>query len=345
MKKKILLTGASGIIGKEVLKQLVKSDNLDVTVFDLKTEKSVKLFSSYKDKINVVYGDITDTQELEKVTFGLDSVIHLAAVTPPLADANPKSASDVNIHATDSLLNLLQKNSPNAFFLYGSSIVVYGDRVACPMIRTTDPLEPSDNDYYANTRIKAERAIQRSSLKWSIFRTSDVIVYDDYTLNGSMFEMPMETSLEMITPQDAGRAFAYAVEKKDKLNKLIFNLGGGQGCRDSYKGILNQVFKIYGLGKLDYPEHAFAKRNYHGGFYADGDILQDILSFREDTLESYFLHLRKHINPVKRFVFSLMRKPVKRFMLTQSVPYEAYKTNDKTLVQRFFYHKTAVAYS
>lgn len=43
-RKKILLTGASGTVGKEVLKQLYElREKFEITVFDVKTTKSKKL--------------------------------------------------------------------------------------------------------------------------------------------------------------------------------------------------------------------------------------------------------------------------------------------------------------
>ncbi|VAX16423.1 hypothetical protein MNBD_IGNAVI01-1712 [hydrothermal vent metagenome] len=41
---KVLLTGASGTVGKEVLNQLCESDQFDITVFDVKTNHAKKNF-------------------------------------------------------------------------------------------------------------------------------------------------------------------------------------------------------------------------------------------------------------------------------------------------------------
>lgn len=56
--KKILLTGASGTVGKEVLRQLCEQDvESEITVFDIKTNYSKSLFKKYRGRINVVFGD------------------------------------------------------------------------------------------------------------------------------------------------------------------------------------------------------------------------------------------------------------------------------------------------
>ncbi|MGO1584984.1 hypothetical protein [Mesonia sp.] len=63
-KKSVLLTGASGTVGIECLKQLVKIPALEVTVFDKKTKASVKKLSPFQDQVKLVYGDITNLKQL-----------------------------------------------------------------------------------------------------------------------------------------------------------------------------------------------------------------------------------------------------------------------------------------
>lgn len=47
--KSVLLTGGSGTVGYEVLKQLVKIPNLKITVFDKRTKVSVEKLSPFKE--------------------------------------------------------------------------------------------------------------------------------------------------------------------------------------------------------------------------------------------------------------------------------------------------------
>ena len=46
-KKRILLTGASGTVGFETLKHLVKNPNYEITVFDVRTQNSVKKLAPF----------------------------------------------------------------------------------------------------------------------------------------------------------------------------------------------------------------------------------------------------------------------------------------------------------
>lgn len=335
-KTNVLLTGASGAVGQYVLQQLAKDERFAVTVFDLNNSKSQRFLKKFADTIQIVYGDIRHPQTFEQVTHNVDVTIHLAAIIPPLADKKPQLAQEVNSGGTKNLLAALEKNSPQSFFLYSSSISVYGDRVQTPHIKTEDPLTPSEHDYYARTKLEAESFIKASKLRWSIFRLTGIMGYRNHKISGLMFEMPLDTSLEIATPEDTSRAFVHAIDKQEELTGRIFNLGGGKQCRLSYKEFLSRAFKAYGLGELDFPDKAFAEKNFHCGFYMDGDKLDKIVNFRRDSIEDYFRILKKVMPPLHYWGAVLFRAPVKKFLLLQSLPYKGYKTQNTELLRRFF---------
>lgn len=333
-KQRILLTGASGGVGFEALKQLHATKNFRITVFDLKTVQSKKAFSRFKEDIEIIYGDITNIDDLTKACIEKDVVIHLAAIIPPLADEKPELSNSVNIGGTENLLRVLEQYSPNAFFLYSSSVSVYGDRIENPYIKVTDPLTPSIGDEYALTKIAAEDLIKRSKLNWSIFRLCAIM--GKHKISKLMFHQPLNTSLEIATLEDTARAFVKAIDKKEALSGRIFNLGGGKKCRSTYKAFLERSFDIFGLGKLAFPPKSFADKNFHCGFYEDGDDLEDILHFQRDTLESYFEKEKKKISPVRKVLTSIFRRVIKFFLKAKSEPLQAFKDKDEKAMEQYF---------
>jgi len=332
-KTNILLTGASGAVGLEALKQLLNKDAYHVTVFDKKSKLSAEKLNTFQDRISLIYGDITNPSDLEKIK-NMDVVIHLAAIIPPLADQNPELAKNVNTKGTQNLIKQLEQHSPNAFFMYSSSISVYGDRIENPYINVGDPLIPSEGDAYAETKIAAEKALQNSQLNWAIFRLAAIM--GNHKMSKLMFHQPLNTALEIATPRDTARAFVNGIEKENALSKQIFNLGGGETCRISYEHFLERSFAIFGLGELDFPKHAFADKNFHCGYYADGDALEKIVNFREDTLEDYFRMEAEKVSSLKKTAACIFKKPVKWYLLKQSEPYDAYKAQDKKQMQHYF---------
>jgi len=344
MKRKtnLLLTGASGAVGYEALGQLCKqTDKYQITIFDVETKRSTKLFSRYKDKVEIVYGDITDEACMHKICPGKDVVIHLAAIIPPYADENPELAYQVNTVGTQNLVRGLEVYSPDAFLLYSSSISVYGDRLDNHLIKVGDPLTPSIGDEYAKTKIASEQTIQNSGLAWCIFRLSGVM--GKHKMSKLMFHMPLRTSLEITTPKDTARAFVNSINRKEALSGKIFNLGGGKNMRLTYKEFLSKSFEVMGLGTLDFPLHSFAERNFHCGFYLDGDMLEHIVQFREATLESYFTDLDHSLSRVKKALIKLFRKIIKSYILKHSEPLKAVSTKDLIQMQTFFGDTTSIA--
>ena len=335
--KRILLTGASGTVGREVLKQLCEiPDQVEITVFDKRSKESRSFYRKQSEMFNLVYGDISDKNDVSKVCRDIDVVIHLAAIIPPLADKNPELAKAVNTTGTKNLIECIEEQSPEAFLLYSSSISVYGDRNSNPWIKTTDPLNPSDRDEYAKTKIEAEKSVINSRLNWSILRLTAIMGSDNHKPSEIMFHMPLDSCLEIATPGDTGRAFINAIDHLEELNKKIFNLSGGEKCRISYGDFLSRSFEIFGLGKLDFKANSFAEKNFHCGYYEDGNVLNEILDFRLETIEDHFNNLKESISPIRKIATTIFRKIIIRNLQKQSEPLAAIISNNETDIQHYF---------
>ncbi|MBN2891750.1 MAG: NAD(P)-dependent oxidoreductase [Bacteroidales bacterium] len=333
----ILITGASGTVGFETIKHFLESDKkTSITVFDLYSPKVKKCLRIFKNKVEIVYGNISNYSEVEEVCKNKDIVIHLAAIIPPLADEKPELAEKVNVEGTKNIIEALKKHSPKAMLIYSSSISVYGDRINTPNIKTTDELKPSPRDEYAKTKIKAEKLVQNSGLKWTIFRLTAIFGIGNHRISKIMFHMPLNTPIEICTPEDTGRALMKAAFNIEKLNGKIFNLGGGENCRISYKKFLSISFNIFGLGKVDFPGLAFAKQNFHCAYYEDGQELEDILHFRKDSIESYFFGVKKHIKPVNKFFSKIFSPLIQKTILLKSEPYRALRKNKEKEIAHYF---------
>ena len=333
-RKNILITGAAGTVGIEVVKQLINKDKYNITAFDVNSPNVQRKLNLYKNKISIVYGNITNETDLVKVGANQDVVIHLAAVIPPLADDNPTLSHQVNVVGTQNLIRQLEQHSPHAFLLYSSSISVYGYRLYTPMIAVNDAIIPSDRDEYAKTKIIAEDSIRNSMLDWSIFRLGAIM--GGHKISKLMFHQPLDTSLEIATPSDTARAFVNAINHQTQLSKRIFNLGGGENCRMIYADFLSSSFKIFGLGKLNFHNKSFAEKNFHCGYYDDGYILNDILHFQKDTLATYFKSEEEKVSPLKKFFISMFKSPIKWYLQKQSEPLKAYFKKDVKTMRHYF---------
>jgi len=336
MKTKVLITGGSGTVGRELIQLLLKDSTFQITCFDLKSRKNILFYESIDSKANIIYGDIRNFDDVQKAIQNQDFVIHLAAIIPPLADQHPVLAHQVNVLGTGNIINAIEKSIHAPFLIYSSSVSVYGDRVKNPYISVQDTLCPSDRDEYGKTKVEAERMIQHAKIDWTIFRLTAIMGYRNHKMGSIMFHMPLDTPIELCTPKDTALALRNALDHAPALKGNIYNLSGGERCRIDYRSFLERSFQCYGLGKFNFPEQAFATRNFHCGYFTDGDQLEDILHFRSDTIETYFRNLEQSIPWYERWGAWLFSPIIKRVLLCSSEPLRALRKHNFCEIQHFF---------
>lgn len=331
---KILLTGASGTIGREVLHRLSDRTDVEVVVFDKRTLETMLFYRRYGKKVKLIYGDLSNPEAVKLLPGGFDIVIHLAALLSPKADNKPKLVKKVNVNGTKILINHLESSSPDTFFLYSSCISVYGDRLKNPYINSQDPVMPGENDFYAQSKAEAEDIVRSSGLHWSVFRLTAIL--KRHKLSRLMFHIPLDTKIETCSPGNAAQAFVNAIDNREKLVSGIFNLGGGEHCRITYRDFLNRIFVMAGLGVPSFPPRAFATQNYHCGFYEDSDVLDNLLHFRTDDLSACLGEIQSRFPPLTRMLLRMLKHTIKANLLRRSTPYWAYITANRRLVEHYF---------
>jgi nucleoside-diphosphate-sugar epimerase len=329
---KVLLTGACGAVGHHAIPILIEQGH-DVTVFELKTKKNIILLKEYMDRVKIVYGNLTNRKEVFDACKDQDAVIHLAGVIPPLADREPKLTYEVNFEGTKNIVDAI-KESAHGFLMFASSISVYGDRVEDYQIKVSDPIQFSQDDYYAFIKKMTEDMIIASGIEFTIFRLTAIM--DTPRIDPLMFHMPLNTKIEIASARDTARAFVFGLKKMSQLRGRIYNLGGGESCRCSYRELLKNCFAIYGLNYKYLDEKAFANRNFHCGYYMDGDDLNNIIAFRQDSLASYYEYLKSHVSVIQKFMTSIFSYFIISRLNRKSEPSIALKSNDTDLVRKYF---------
>jgi nucleoside-diphosphate-sugar epimerase len=333
---RVLLTGAAGTVGHHVIKQLIDK-NYDVTIIELKNKKNIKRLKPYADKVHLIWGSIIDRKLINEIIINQDIVIHLAGLIPPYADKNPELTRQVNYFGTKNIVDAIANLNNKCFLMFASSISVYGDRVNDYGIKVTDKLNISEGDYYAFVKQETEAMIEKSNIDYTIFRLTAIM--DIPQIDPLMFHMPLDTKLEIATASDTARAFVNGIEHINTLNGNIYNLGGGEKCRTTYREFLKECFKIYGLNYSYLDESAFAEKNFHCGYYLDGDILNNIVNFRNDTLDTYYDYLKNNTGELKRVITKILSYFIISSLNKHSEPKIALIKNMKGLVNRFYYKK------
>ncbi len=328
---KILLTGAFGNVGLSTLEELI-SRNHDIRVFDLKTKKNKKLANKYKKDIEVFWGDIRNFEDVENAVSGQDIVIHVAAIIPPLADKKPKFAETINVGGTLNIVKAMENQPQKQKLIFTSSVAVYGDRLENPLITPDDPISPNPDDEYAKQKVKCEEILKNSSLDWVIFRLTYIVSLNKLQMDPLMFEMPLDTSIEICDTKDVGRALSNAVENPDIWGEIM-HLAGGERCRISYREYLNEMLSIFGIGYDVLPAEAFSTKGFHCGFMTTTKS-QAYLNYQRYTLDEYFNAVRKKVS-FSRLFMMMVRPFARRYLLSKSHYYKEFLNNINLNPQSF----------
>ena len=167
---KVLVTGASGFIGKEIIKELSENKIEFVGLGNRKTGSESNLKNEFYFADISRYENIAELEELEKI----DAVIHSAGLAHQFGDTKREAFEAVNINGTENISKLAVKLKAKHFILI-SSTAVYG--LKKEKINEDTICEPET--IYAESKLKAEevcrRICEKSSIDLTILRLSPVI--------------------------------------------------------------------------------------------------------------------------------------------------------------------------
>lgn len=143
---KVLLTGASGGIGSVLVRRLVARADLEV--------KSMAHRSLVNNSgCEVRLGDLTNPEMLAEAVDGVDTVVHMAALT---TSARESEYFRTNVIGTRNLIN--------ACVVKGVKRIIYISSCAASL----------GGGGYSRSKLEAEECIKGSGLKWLILRPSEV---------------------------------------------------------------------------------------------------------------------------------------------------------------------------
>lgn len=141
--RSVLLTGATGLLGSWLARRLSeRGANLVCVVRDW-VPQSELVRNGELERVNVVRGDITDRDLLERALgeYEVQTVFHLAAQTiVGIANRNPVSTFESNIQGTWNLLEACRRSPLVSAIVTASSDKAYGDQTVLPYDETM-PLE------------------------------------------------------------------------------------------------------------------------------------------------------------------------------------------------------------
>ena len=253
MKKNVLIFGATGFIGHNIVENLYDSNTYNLVLLVRNVQKSSHNFINFEG-ITVIEGEISNCELIEQILRAqkIDLVIHLVSNLIPSS-----SYDDFNIELehvvfpTFVLLELVIKHDVK-FVFFSSGGTIYGNSTG--NISECNPLHPIN--YYGYSKLMIENHIQflhtTKKLSYLILRPANV--YGKYQkiearqgfIAVALGKILSNSSLEIWGTGEVVRDFIDVQDVSEALKKLLennvldrtFNVGSGKG------NSLNEVLSI-----------------------------------------------------------------------------------------------------
>jgi nucleoside-diphosphate-sugar epimerase len=180
---KILVTGATGFIGKKMVEALAGDvDQLSLMIRQESRSKAEKLFEDLdSEKIHFVEGDLThsdlsqNTKELEELIENVDSILHLASQYD--LEMNELDAYKSNVIGTQNILHLAKSMKKLKYFHHVSSYAINA-KVSGKVLEDDLDDQSREKDPYSESKVQAEILVRNAKLngvKKRIYRPGIVI--------------------------------------------------------------------------------------------------------------------------------------------------------------------------
>ena len=269
MKKTVFLTGATGNMGWAGFQELYgRKDRFDIRILARASRKNRKMLAPYENdpSVTIVWGDLMNYGDVLAGVNGSDYVLHVGGMVSPAADYYPEKTLKVNVTAAENVVKavLAQPHAAEMKVVYIGSVAQYGDRNPPRHWGSADdPQAPAEFDMYALSKIRSEEIFASAGLaRWVSLRQSGILYPGILkVVNPTAFHVPMGGVLEWATIEDSGRLLAQVCE--DRVPDSFWN-------------------KAY--------------KNFHGMWYRDADVLEDILHFRAHIpADEYFRSMKSRL--------------------------------------------------
>ncbi len=319
--ERVLITGGAGRLGVIVC-QAFLDGGYRVRVFDLDTPQNRRNLKKLQpaERVEVCWGDITQPHLIRPALSGVDAVVHMAAVLPPLTDKCPELAHRVNVGGTKNLVDLVKETLQPLPFVFTSSVAVFGCHPDMREPLSPERTPPQPVDTYGRTKLEAEDIIRGSGIGFVVLRLT-ATMYLDFTISDirRMFSAPPETPVEFCHPKDAATAIVNAVKNFDNVKGETLVISGGPDQRMSYGEMVGAILGLMGLPLP--PREKFSREPFYLHWY-DTAKAQALLFFQQHSFSDYLRDLAGSISRkygpgflgfMRRFVSPVLGKAIVQF--------------------------------
>ncbi|MCV7382385.1 NAD-dependent epimerase/dehydratase family protein [Mycolicibacter longobardus] len=328
----VLVTGAFGLVGSAVVRQLA-ADGRPVVATDLDIPANRKAVAALPASVQVRYADLTDAAAVDALVGSVRprAIIHLAAVIPPFIYTRRDLAQKVNVDATRHLLAAAAQPEPSSLakpprFVLASSIAVYGSRnpyTVSGVLTADTPTKPAD--VYGDHKVQAEQLVRDSELDWVILRLGGVLTVDPGSymkLDNLYFEqlLPTDGRLQTVDVRDVASAFVAATTAPVVGETLL--IGGDDTHRQVQGAVAPAMAAAMGLVNglpPGLPGNPDRDEDWFNTDWMDSRRAQEALGFQHHSWPDMLAETAARTG-VQRY-FLRMVAPLARVVLRMRAPY------------------------
>lgn len=316
--KKVLVTGATGFLGGNLIVELVKNGNR-VTCLVKPDDNIERLL---KSNINIVYADITKKESLINAVDGFEYVFHLAGL---LGGNNQRNFYKVNYEGTRNLVDACLQNGGNLKrFVFASSATVMGPTTKDEILDESASCKPVTD--YAKSKLMAEQYLNSLKCDFPITIIRFPVVYGPGSFGGfyNLFKLLNKQifldvgygEMNVCFVQDAVEGMMQAAESENTKGKTYI-----LGERMIYSTVIikNMVAKALKKCPIRIIAPYFLIYAVSILFEIHGKISKQIPALTRNEVSSYLKHRYWRFNPdkaVRDFSFKICYPLEKGLVIT-----------------------------
>lgn len=241
----LLVTGGCGYIGSALVPLLADDDRVDrLVVLDSLTSGSPRNLRGSVEAIAFRQGDVREYGDVESAMRGVDTVVHLAAITG--ADSTHDRRDETyatNLEGTRNVLTAARKMGVERVVL-ASSCNIYGRATSTDI---DEGIEPDPINPYAETKYEAEQLLAEyadeygldgTALRLSTVHGDAPGIRFNLVVNQFVFRALTDRPLTVygdgsnwrpfIHARDAARAYREAALAPDDWSEPVYNVGANE---------------------------------------------------------------------------------------------------------------------
>lgn len=155
----ILVTGATGIVGHFIVKDLITTGHKVRAI--KRAGSNIESLAQWSKNIEWVEADLLDLSALEKAFIGVDRVVHCAALVS-FHQEDKAEMMNINVNGTANMVNLALDNNVQKF-VHVSSVAALGRKPNNNIIDENTKWEASENNTnYAESKYLGELEVWRA---------------------------------------------------------------------------------------------------------------------------------------------------------------------------------------